>query len=240
MPRSKRPSSFHSGAGFSPGDAAGEPVRRAPSGAALAVLVCLAPATAAPDAPVDADPARLETIVVVNTGNPRPIRDVVGTVTVVDRADAESLVATSPASLWRYVPGIEVESGGSRFPAQSLSIRGIGGNRVMMEVDGIPVQDRFVVGSFADAGRSLTDVDFIERIEVLHGPASSLYGSSAIGGVVSVTRVPLARARLARGGATGWACWSGWRGVGPESSTAPPIHRWPTRFTRTARPPWRS
>jgi len=187
MSRSKPPSSFHSGAGFSPGDAAEEPVRRAPPGAALAVLVCLAPTTAAPEPPVDADPARLETIVVVNTGSPRPIRDVVGTVTVVDRSDAESLVATSPASLWRYVPGIEVESGGSRFPAQSLSIRGIGGNRVMMEVDGIPVQDRFVVGSFADAGRSLTDVDFIERIEVLHGPASSLYGSSAIGGVVSVT-----------------------------------------------------
>jgi len=131
--------------------------------------------------------AELERVVVVSTRSPRPVSEVVGMVTVLDDADIAAMLVTDESGLWRYMPAIEVESSGSRFTARSLSIRGIGGNRVLMELDGIPIQERFSVGSFADAGRSGADTGFIRRIELLRGPASSLYGSRAIGGVVSVS-----------------------------------------------------
>jgi hemoglobin/transferrin/lactoferrin receptor protein len=146
---------------------------------------------AASDIPASVDAADaaavLEPVVVVSTRSPRPVSEVVGMVTVLDAADIEARLASNEEGLWRYTPGIQVESYGSRFSARSLSIRGIGGNRVLMELDGIPIQERLAVGSVAHAGRTGSELDFIRRIEVLRGPASSLYGSKAIGGVVSVT-----------------------------------------------------
>lgn len=150
------------------------------------LLAILLPGTAATQETAEAA-AELERVVVVSTRSPRPVSEVVGMVTVLDDSDIAAIMATNEDGLWRYTPGIQVESSGSRFPAHSLSIRGIGGNRVLMELDGIPVQERFSVGNFADAGRSGSEMDFIRRIEVLRGPASSLYGSRAIGGVVSVS-----------------------------------------------------
>jgi len=135
----------------------------------------------------EADIAPLEPIVVVSSRSPRPVSEVVGMVTVLDHTDIDNRLATNQDGLWRYTPGIQVESAGARFPGRSLSIRGIGGNRVAMEVDGIPIQQSLSVGSFAYAARSGAELDFIRRIEVLRGPASSLYGSSAIGGVVAVS-----------------------------------------------------
>jgi hemoglobin/transferrin/lactoferrin receptor protein len=129
----------------------------------------------------------LDPVTVVSTRSPRAVSEVVGMVTVLDEADIAARLATGEESLWRYTPAIQVESSGSRFSARSLSIRGIGGNRVHMELDGIPVQDRLAVGAFANAGRSGSETDFVRRIEVLRGPASSLYGSKAIGGVVAVS-----------------------------------------------------
>ena len=56
-------------------------------------------------------------------------------------------------------------------------------------MDGVPVSDQFDVGSFSNATRDLVSAGFVEHIEVLHGPASALYGSSAIGGVVAMQTV---------------------------------------------------
>ncbi|MFU8895734.1 MAG: TonB-dependent receptor domain-containing protein [Gammaproteobacteria bacterium] len=150
------------------------------------LLTVLPPATAATqEAP--AEVAELERLVVVSTRSPRPFSEVVGMVTVLDDRDIAAIMATSEDGLWRYTPGIEVESSGARFQARSLSVRGVGGNRVLMEVDGIPIQELFTVGNFADAGRTGSEIEFIRRVEVLRGPASSLFGSRAIGGVVSVS-----------------------------------------------------
>ena len=59
--------------------------------------------------------------------------------------------------------------------------------RVALELDGVPLSQQFSIGNFSNATRDLVDVGLIQRIEVLHGPASALYGSSALGGVVSMT-----------------------------------------------------
>src|SRR5690606_18816911 len=57
--------------------------------------------------------------------------------------------------------------------------------------DGVPVPDAFEIGSFSNANRNFVDLGTLKRVEVVRGPSSSLYGSDALGGVVSfVTRDP--------------------------------------------------
>ena len=84
------------------------------------------------------------------------------------------------------MPGVDYEAAGTRFGAEGINIRGIGGNRVAILVDGVPLSDQFDTGSFSNATRDFIDAGLIQNIEVLHGPASALYGSAAIGGVVAV------------------------------------------------------
>lgn len=67
----------------------------------------------------------------------------------------------------------------------------LSGNRVTTLVDGVPVADQFDVDSFSNAGQDYLIPDAISRVEILHGPASTLFGSDALGGVIAVlTRDP--------------------------------------------------
>lgn len=131
----------------------------------------------------------IDQIVVVAHKDERSIRDVAANVTVVTRDALDAELATSLAEVFRYAPGIDYEAAGSRFGTEGINIRGIGGNRVALVLDGVPLSDQFSVGRFSNATRDFVDAGLIERVEVLHGPASALYGSSAIGGVV-VVRTP--------------------------------------------------
>jgi len=125
-------------------------------------------------------------IVVVAHKDERSIREIAANVTVLSRAELNSELATSIGDVFRYVPGVDYEAAGARFGTEGINIRGIGGNRVAILVDGVPLTDQFDTGSFSNATRDFIDAGLIQTIEVLHGPASALYGSSAIGGVVSV------------------------------------------------------
>jgi hemoglobin/transferrin/lactoferrin receptor protein len=126
-------------------------------------------------------------MVVVASKSPRPLTDVAGQVSVINAADIEGAMVEGLDDLFRYEPGLEVEQSGTRFGVESVNLRGIGGNRVAIEVDGVPVRKRFAVGSYSNAGRSLVETDRIKRLEILHGPASTLYGSDALGGVLAFT-----------------------------------------------------
>ncbi|MFQ5547953.1 MAG: TonB-dependent receptor domain-containing protein [Woeseia sp.] len=129
---------------------------------------------------------RIDQIVVVAHKSERSVRDIAANVTVLSRADLKSQLATSAADMFRYVPGIDYESAGTRFGTEGINIRGIGGNRVALIIDGVPLTDQFDVGRFSNATRDFLNAGIVEQIEVLHGPASALYGSAAIGGVVAV------------------------------------------------------
>jgi hemoglobin/transferrin/lactoferrin receptor protein len=62
---------------------------------------------------------------------------------------------------------------------------------VRVQTDGIAMPTSFDIGSFANANRNFTDLDTLKRVEIVRGPASSLYGSDALGGVVAfVTKDP--------------------------------------------------
>ncbi|MBT8079099.1 MAG: TonB-dependent receptor [Gammaproteobacteria bacterium] len=127
----------------------------------------------------------MDEIVVVAHKDERSVRDIAANVTVISRAEIDDMLVTTAAELFQYAPGIDNESGGTRFGTEGFSIRGIGGNRVGLLVDGVPLNDQFDVGSFSNATRDFVGTGLIQRVEVLHGPGSALYGSSAIGGVIA-------------------------------------------------------
>ena len=159
------------------------------------------------------DPATttIDQIVVVAHKDERSIREIAANVTVVSRATLNSELATSIADVFRYVPGVDYEAAGTRFGTEGVNIRGIGGNRVAILVDGVPLTDQFDTGSFSNATRDFIDAGLVQGIEVLHGPASALYGSAAIGGVIAV-RTP-DPADIARRDETGGDFLGTWRGT---------------------------
>lgn len=118
-----------------------------------------------------------------------PLQHAAATVTIIDRTEIERVLTTNIRDLVRYEPGITVRNDPVRFGIDSFAIRGIGGDRIVAHVDGVPVSQSFSVGALADSGRVYTDPDFIRRVEILRGPASALYGSDAIGGVVQMQTI---------------------------------------------------
>lgn len=159
------------------------------------LLVFASGAQAADEARPDPETfSELDRIVVTATLNERAQKDVAGDVTVIDALEIDRRLMTGLDDLVRYEPGISVSgaaTGGNRFGVGGITIRGLGGNRVRIEVDGIAVPDTFAIGSFSNAGRDLVDLDSLKRVEIVRGAASSLYGSDALGGVVSyVTKDP--------------------------------------------------
>ncbi len=133
------------------------------------------------------EPMVMDPIIVVASKSPRPLSNVLGQVSVIGAGFIERYGIENMDDLLRYEPGLNIESSGTRFGSNAINIRGIGGNRVAIEIDGVPTRDRFAIGSFSDGGRILTETDRIKRLEVLYGPASTLYGSDAIGGVMAIT-----------------------------------------------------
>ena len=129
----------------------------------------------------------IDRITVVAHRQPRTLSEVAGTVTVIGRERMDRDMVFDMGDLMRYEPGVEVDGGGTRFGFNGFRIRGIGGNRTAVVIDNVPAADRFSIGSFADTGRGLMELGLAERVEVLRGPASTLYGSKALGGVVAVT-----------------------------------------------------
>lgn len=149
-----------------------------------------AAASAAAPAP-SAAVVEFDRVVVTATRTRRAIADVPHTVDVIDRERMDELIVRDLQDLFRYEPGVTVGAGFGRFGIGDIRIRGLGGNRVRIQTDGIPVPDAFGIGSFSNANRNFVDMDTLKRAEVVRGPGSSLYGSDALGGVVSfITRDP--------------------------------------------------
>ncbi len=169
-----------------------------PNALSLSLALCLAlPAAAsaaeATDsvAPDGAVVHELDRQIVIATLAARAIIDVPNTVDVIDRSTMDERLIRDLKDLFRYEPGISVTSGFGRFGLGDIRIRGLGGNRVSIQTDGIPVSDAFAIGSFSNANRNFVDLDTLKQVEVLRGPGSALYGSDALGGVVSfVTKDP--------------------------------------------------
>ncbi|MBS0404395.1 MAG: TonB-dependent hemoglobin/transferrin/lactoferrin family receptor [Proteobacteria bacterium] len=143
-----------------------------------------------PEGPV----TRLPEVAVSATGVEEDTAGVPATISTIDAQQIDRGLVRTLRDLIRYEPGVSVNNDPNRFGANSFNIRGLEGNRVQMLVDGIraPSLFQFGVGPFNNSTRSFVDLDSVKRVEILRGPASSLYGSDALGGVVSyMTKDPL-------------------------------------------------
>lgn len=147
------------------------------------ILLALA---AALSASPDEDTLRtLDAVVVVGSRSAEPVKQVVGAVSRVDREAMERRGVQGIEDLARLMPGVDVAADANRFGSQGFNLRGLEGNRVGVELDGVPLPDGFGVGQFALAGRDLVELGIVDRVEVLRGPASTLHGSKALAGVVA-------------------------------------------------------
>lgn len=150
----------------------------------------LSPLAVTHEPAADAGTTILDPVVVVATLVAEPLSEVPATVTVIAAPEIERIQAQDLRDLFRYEPGVTV-GGRGRFDLSDILIRGLGGNRVQIRLDGVNIPDAFGMGPFANAGRDFVDVSLLRQVEVLRGPASALYGSDALGGTVSlVTRDP--------------------------------------------------
>lgn len=132
----------------------------------------------------------LEKVTVTATRTAKEIGDLTNKASVITSDEIEHYSHRNIKDLVRYEPGVVV-SGLGRFGLSGFNIRGIGGDRVLTLVDGAPVADEFSFGPNLSAGRNYIDVDALKAVEIVRGPASSLYGSNAIGGLVTfITKDP--------------------------------------------------
>ncbi len=146
----------------------------------------LAQQTATPfaDAPAGAA-TTLDEISVAATGVPTPTAQIGSSVTVLTARTLEQQQRRTVPDALQQVPGLNVVQTGGPGGQTSVFIRGANSNHTKVLIDGIDATDPSNGNGSFDFGQLLTDD--LARIEVLRGPQSGLYGSDAIGGVVSFT-----------------------------------------------------
>lgn len=130
----------------------------------------------------DESATTLDPVVVTATRTPEPESQTLASVTVIDHAEIERRQARSVPDLLRGIPGVAIaQSGGAGHPA-SIFLRGTNADHVLVLIDGVKV------GSATLGTTPLQNlpIEQIERIEMVRGPRSSLYGSEAIGGVIQI------------------------------------------------------
>ncbi|MDD2933974.1 MAG: TonB-dependent receptor [Methylotenera sp.] len=151
---------------------------------------------------VAAENINLDDVVVTASRTQQAHTNVVGDVTVIGREEIERAGASSITDLLQSQPGVQISTNGGAGKTSSIYLRGTNADHLIVLVDGLRINSA-TSGTTAFENIPLAQ---IERIEILRGPASSLYGSDAIGGVIQIftrkseTDKPLIHAAIGFGG----------------------------------------
>ncbi|HEV8676810.1 MAG TPA: TonB-dependent receptor [Methylomirabilota bacterium] len=145
----------------------------------LGILLETAPLAAQPaEPPVQ----RAERIVVTATRVEEPLEEIGASVTIIPEEIFRAQEYRTVEEALRTVPGLDVQRSGSLGKLTTVRIRGAGPAQIQVLIDGVRVKS-LTTGDFDFADLTLDDV---ERIEVVRGPQSTLYGADAIGGVINI------------------------------------------------------
>lgn len=158
----------------------------------LAAALALLPATVA-----HADEAEVDDNTIVVTANRTETRlgEVGKSISVIDAATIEQRQTVPLADLLRTQPGVTIQRNGGLGSLTSVFIRGAQSEQTVALIDGVKLNDPASPGGGFNFADLLTDN--LERVEILRGPQSVLWGSQAIGGVINViTRTPTDRLEL--------------------------------------------
>ena len=146
-------------------------------------------------------------IVVTAGRTAQPLSEVGQSITIIDANTIRTRQAVTPLELLRQVPGVTIAQNGGIGTTASVFIRGADSDQTVALIDGVKISDPSTPAGGFDFGSLL--IGNIDRIEVLRGPSSVLWGSQAMGGVVNlITRQPtdhLAINARAEGGSFGTA-----------------------------------
>ena len=142
------------------------------------------------------DNADTITITVTGIRTEKNVDDIPASINVIDLEDTRQKGSSELKDLIKYEPGISVydpreinyrSSGGTRGSASSgnVNIRGLSNNRVLMQRDGIRFPAGFYAVGYDYSSGNAINYCSLSSVDVLKGPASALYGSDALGGVIS-------------------------------------------------------
>ncbi len=124
----------------------------------------------------------VEPVVVTATKVETPPEQIGASISVVNGDDFQTYHYPSVDEALRNVPGVEIRRSGSYGKTSSITIRGANANQVQVMVDGVRVKSP----TLGQVDLSDLSPDLIERIEIVRGAQSTLYGADAIGGVVNI------------------------------------------------------
>jgi vitamin B12 transporter len=129
------------------------------------------------------DSPTLETIVVTGARTPIPQNYIAGAVTVIEQEYITSSQAFNLSDLLRGLAGISISQSGGTGSLNELRMRGSESNHVLVLLDGIEIND---LGQGDAANFAHLNLENVQRIEILRGPQSALWGSGAVGGVINI------------------------------------------------------
>jgi vitamin B12 transporter len=158
-----------------------------------------------------ADPQNPETIVVTASRLPQDIRTVGSSISVITSDEIDRFQERFLLDALDTTPGLSSAQAGPPGGTASVFLRGADSYQTMVLIDGVPVDDPSGTQSAFDFGRLLaTD---IQKVEILRGPQSTLYGGDAIGGVINITTARktdgFAASGFAEGGSYGTRTFAG-------------------------------
>lgn len=130
----------------------------------------------------------LETVLVTADRNAQTLDKAAPNVAVIGRTTLNRASAQNLDDMVLYEAGVDTASDNSRRGHAGINIRGIGGNRILMMVDGVRIPESYAGGGSngAISGRDVVETDTLKQTDIVKGPYSALYGSDALGGVVNM------------------------------------------------------
>ena len=136
----------------------------------------------APDAQVLPKETTIEPVFVTAARSPQPLAELIADVTVIGAEEIARAGAQSLAELLARVPGVEIAMNGGPGSTSSVFLRGANRGHTLVLIDGLRI------GSSSDGATAFEAIPLeqIDHIEILRGPASSLYGADAVGGVIQI------------------------------------------------------